>query len=150
MNATKNSMLVLAAALLVLEGVASGQAPLGTAFTYQGRLNRDGTPVNGSCAFSFSVWDGASDPFQGQQIGPTLIFDGAPGNLPKGPLTCLPRRLGPGPAKDNPAGAAASGGARKHRSRLTRPVADHASRQVRLANWPAHLSPSKESVRPGD
>ncbi len=34
-------------------------APLGTAFTYQGRLVKDGTPVTDTCAFTFGLLDDA-------------------------------------------------------------------------------------------
>ncbi len=41
-------------------------APVGTAFTYQGRLIKDGNPVNGTADFQFSLWDAATG---GTQIG---------------------------------------------------------------------------------
>lgn len=45
---------------------APGQAPLlaspvGTAFTYQGRLTDGGSPVDGTCDFLFTLWDSLSD-----------------------------------------------------------------------------------------
>ena len=43
-----------------------GETPLGTAFTYQGRLDRDGSPFTGTCDFQFGLWDAASE---GSQIG---------------------------------------------------------------------------------
>jgi len=43
-------------------------ANLGSAFTYQGRLHHDGTPVNGVCDTQFSLWDNATG---GAQIGST-------------------------------------------------------------------------------
>ena len=46
---------------------APGATPLGTAFTYQGRLVRDGQPFNGLCDFYFYLYDAASG---GAQIGP--------------------------------------------------------------------------------
>ncbi len=48
------------------------QAALGTAFTYQGQLRKDGNPVNGICDLQFSLWDAAgsgSPPTGGNQIG---------------------------------------------------------------------------------
>ncbi len=48
------------------EGRAGIQAALGTAFTYQGHLKKDGTPVNGNCDFLFSLWDAETG---GNQIG---------------------------------------------------------------------------------
>ncbi len=48
------------------QGEVGIQALLGTAFTYQGQLKKDGAPVNGTCDFLFSLWD---DPTAGSQIG---------------------------------------------------------------------------------
>ncbi len=48
------------------QGEASIQAQMGTAFTYQGQLKKDGIPVNGTCDFLFSLWD---HPAAGNQIG---------------------------------------------------------------------------------
>jgi hypothetical protein len=36
-------------------------SPLGTTFTYQGRLDRDGMPYTGTCNFEFSLWDAETD-----------------------------------------------------------------------------------------
>src|SRR5574337_421274 len=44
----------------------AAQAALGTAFTYQGQLQRGGSPVTDTCNFQFSLWDAASG---GAQIG---------------------------------------------------------------------------------
>ena len=52
------SLAVLVAMLLAQ--AAYGQTELGTAFTYQGRLKRDGVAVNGTCDFEFSLWDHAT------------------------------------------------------------------------------------------
>jgi hypothetical protein len=49
------------------QGIVSIQANLGTAFTYQGQLKKNGSPVNGTCDFLFSLWDAATE---GNQIGP--------------------------------------------------------------------------------
>ncbi len=45
------------------------QAPIGTAFTYQGQLTSGGTPVNGSCDFQFRLFDG---PDGNNQVGSTV------------------------------------------------------------------------------
>ncbi len=37
----------------------SPEAALGSAFTYQGLLNKDGSPANGTCDFTFSLWNAA-------------------------------------------------------------------------------------------
>lgn len=44
------------------------EAPLGTAFIYQGRLEDNGSPVGGPSDFRFDLYDVASD---GAQIGST-------------------------------------------------------------------------------
>ncbi|MFC1464963.1 MAG: hypothetical protein ACFLMY_08955 [Candidatus Brachytrichaceae bacterium NZ_4S206] len=49
-------------------GAEAALALMGTAFTYQGRLNSSGAPVNGACDFQFGLWDAASG---GTQIGST-------------------------------------------------------------------------------
>jgi hypothetical protein len=41
-------------------------APLGTSFTYQGRLDQNGSPVNDACDMSFRLYDAAS---MGTEIG---------------------------------------------------------------------------------
>jgi hypothetical protein len=56
------------------QGGPSVQAATGTAFTYQGQLKKDGSPVNGTCDFQFSLWDAAgsgSPPIGGNPIGIT-------------------------------------------------------------------------------
>ncbi len=50
----------------VPQGDVSIQAAVGTDFTYQGRLTRDGHPVNGTCDFQFTLWDAATG---GHRIG---------------------------------------------------------------------------------
>lgn len=62
------------------EGVAIRSA-LGTAFTYQGRLMRDGGPINDICDFRFSLWDAVgsgSPPSGGTQIGSPQTKTGVP------------------------------------------------------------------------
>jgi len=63
------------------EGEVSIQALMGTAFTYQGQLKKDGNPVNGNCDFQFSLWDAAgsgSPPTGGTQIGTTQTKTNVP------------------------------------------------------------------------
>jgi hypothetical protein len=48
-------------------------APVGTAFTYQGRLRTGTTAVNRSCDFQFSLWNAAS---AGTRIGGVLSTNG--------------------------------------------------------------------------
>ena len=51
---------------------APGYTPLGSTFTYQGRLDRDGRPYTGSCDFQFSLWDEES---AGESIGSVIPVD---------------------------------------------------------------------------
>jgi len=51
--------------------------PIGNEFTYQGRLLRDGSPVNGNCDFQFQLWDAASG---GTQVGSTQTLTNVPVN----------------------------------------------------------------------
>ncbi len=56
--------LITIAALLFVStsGLAApGAGTLGTAFTYQGRLDRAGQPFTGTCDFHFSLWDAETD-----------------------------------------------------------------------------------------
>ena len=57
MTPTLRTCLVLGVLSLVLVAPASGQAPVGSAFTYQGQLNRTGQPVNGLVDFGFGLFD---------------------------------------------------------------------------------------------
>ena len=45
---------------------AAAQAAVGTGFTYQGQLRDDSGPVNGSCDFTFELWDAGTG---GNQVG---------------------------------------------------------------------------------
>jgi hypothetical protein len=71
-------MLALAAGLSLAQG--SGPqgdggiqaAPVGTSFTYQGRLNDGGSPANGSYDFEFKLYSAASS---GSQVGSTVTRD---------------------------------------------------------------------------
>ena len=81
---TLNQSTVLALALtlgLSLIGLLRGagaqgmqpQEALGSAFTYQGRLRKDGSAITDTCDFQFSLWDAASD---GDQVGTTQTTSG--------------------------------------------------------------------------
>jgi hypothetical protein len=65
--------LAAACGLLVLCPVtarlASPQTPLGTSFTYQGRLVESGSPANGTYDFRFILYDA---PAGGSQVGPVV------------------------------------------------------------------------------
>jgi hypothetical protein len=54
---------------------APGATTLGTAITYQGRLDRDGQPYTGICEFQFNLWDAETD---GGVIGTDVTPDGIP------------------------------------------------------------------------
>ncbi len=66
--------LVTAAGLLYAQGPGSERtvhtqaAPLGTAFTYQGQLGKEGQVVSDTCDFQFGLWDSGS---AGGQLGIT-------------------------------------------------------------------------------
>ncbi|MBI4579031.1 MAG: tail fiber domain-containing protein [Planctomycetes bacterium] len=65
-------LLVIPALLAV--GRATGQVPLGTAFTFQGDLQHNQSLIDGTCDFQFSLWDqpgSGSPPIGGNQIGST-------------------------------------------------------------------------------
>ena len=47
--------------VFALPAASFGSAPMGTAFTYQGRLNAGGQPANGLYDFQFSLWDAATN-----------------------------------------------------------------------------------------
>ena len=64
--------------LLALLGASSGQvhgspqlAPVGTAFTYQGKLIDGGAPANGTYDFTFALYDALSG---GAQVGSTITL----------------------------------------------------------------------------
>jgi hypothetical protein len=50
------------------QGEVVAQAMLGSAFTYQGQLKKDGNPVTATCDFRFTLWDALSG---GSQVGTT-------------------------------------------------------------------------------
>ena len=70
---SKTVTILLTIATLLFITTSSLAAPLadamGTAFTYQGRLDSGGQAYTGSCDFQFSLWDAAS---AGSQFGATI------------------------------------------------------------------------------
>jgi hypothetical protein len=63
--------------LLLIVGVCGSAtaAPQSTAFTFQGRLQQNGTPTSGSHDLTFTLWDSAS---AGAQVGSTITQAGYP------------------------------------------------------------------------
>lgn len=66
-------IVVVLAVVVCLAGVGQGD-PLGSAFTYQGRLNDAGDPAEGLYDFEFSLYDDPNVAI-GSQIGSTLTVD---------------------------------------------------------------------------
>src|SRR5262245_59550297 len=60
---------LLTAVIAIAAGSVSAQVPLGSAFTYQGRLSDGGSPASGSYDFEFRLFNG---PNGGTAIGPTV------------------------------------------------------------------------------
>ena len=58
--------------VMMLGCVSAWGDPIGTAFTYQGRLDRAGEPVSDGCDFVFRLWDSEVD---GNQIGSAVSVD---------------------------------------------------------------------------
>ncbi len=63
---TRCLAVVLFATLIGGLSPARAQTPLGSEFTYQGKLNLAGTPLNASADFEFTLWDADTD---GNPIG---------------------------------------------------------------------------------
>jgi hypothetical protein len=59
------------------QGESSPQAAVGTGFTYQGYLVRDGTPISDTCDLRFSLWD-TDVVGSGSQVGSTQTKAGVP------------------------------------------------------------------------
>ncbi len=59
--------------LLLSVAIATAQGPVGTAFSYQGRLTDGGNPANGDYDFEFKLYDAATG---GNQIGSTFVSTG--------------------------------------------------------------------------
>jgi len=72
-TANQAAVRIAACALAALAAAAQLQAqPLGTAFTYQGRLNDAGAPASGAFDFQLVLYDA---PVGGSQAGPVLTRD---------------------------------------------------------------------------
>jgi transposase-like protein len=69
----KKSLIGAALALLSVMSTAASHADVGSAFTYQGRLDQDGQPVDGFADLQFRLFDAA---LGGNQIGATVVLNG--------------------------------------------------------------------------
>lgn len=58
--------------ILIIGSVLSAQTPMGTAFTYQGRLAGGGSPASGTDDLLFRLYDGSA---AGNQVGNTFPLD---------------------------------------------------------------------------
>src|SRR5262245_22036393 len=66
-------MRTLVVATVLAAGAAlAGAQPIGTSFTYQGRLTDGGNPANGAYDLQLALFDAATG---GAQVGPTLVRD---------------------------------------------------------------------------
>jgi len=73
MKGTRFWISVMVLAAVAVPGAVSAQTPLGTAFTYQGRLIDDGRPADGDYDFQFTLYD---DPIAGAVVcGPIDVAD---------------------------------------------------------------------------
>lgn len=70
---------VTAAVLLAAAAGTAMAQPVSSAITYQGQLKSGGSPTDGNVAMVFRLFDA---PTGGNQVGPTLTFDGLGGNPP--------------------------------------------------------------------
>jgi len=61
--------------LTLAVSLAFAQAPLGTAFTYQGQLKSDDQPYTGTCDFQFGLYD---VPSEGTLLGDPIVRTGVP------------------------------------------------------------------------
>ena len=78
MHMQKYLLLLLSLTLLILTGSLRAQ---GTAFTYQGNLNRDGTAYNGSVELAFTLWDAATNGTQLAATSPASMIVNASNGL---------------------------------------------------------------------
>lgn len=65
--------LVIMSVVRMAGSIPAQAAVMGTAFTYQGQLTSSGTPVSGTCNFTFKLYDALSG---GTQVGSTLTKTG--------------------------------------------------------------------------
>ncbi|MHC4528999.1 MAG: hypothetical protein ACYS29_14075, partial [Planctomycetota bacterium] len=69
------TIVVLALSFMVASGRVSGAEPMGTAFTYQGRLIEAGYPAEGEYDFRFELYD---EPVDGNKLDGTIEANEVP------------------------------------------------------------------------
>jgi microcystin-dependent protein len=74
MNVISLRTLFIVCALLLNSSFAFGQSP--TSFTYQGRLNQNGSPASGSYDMEFILLDGAYNPLIFSAVDPVGVTNG--------------------------------------------------------------------------
>jgi hypothetical protein len=65
----------LALLVAVLPSASQAQTPVGTGFSYQGQLVRDGAPVSDTCSFTATLFDAATG---GAQVGSSQTLNAIP------------------------------------------------------------------------
>jgi hypothetical protein len=78
---SRNSLVLLFLAPLLLRALVVTAAPLGRSFTYQGQLSQSGVPVDGTVTLRFSLWDAAGTgdpPTGGTQVGNVQTLTNVP------------------------------------------------------------------------
>lgn len=77
MKSPTNPKTLLAGILTLLSICLTVAEPMGTVFTYQGRLSENGTPANGTYEMTFALFDDANE---GTQVGAALTNSVVPVN----------------------------------------------------------------------
>jgi len=79
MNRLRNLVILLFGGLAVGTAGLAGATPVGTTFTYQGRLNESGSPATGTYDFQFALYEdggGATQVASSITVGDVVVGDG--------------------------------------------------------------------------